>query len=65
MKLKFKTQDFQTAAVTTVVDLFKGQERRRDTFTIANEAQGSLDNLGYKQFPKAYETIVKCSKIYL
>jgi hypothetical protein len=22
-----------------------------------------IDPLGYKQFPKAYETIVKCSKI--
>jgi len=47
MKLKFKTQDFQTAAVNAVVDLFKGQEKRRDTFTIINEVQGSLDNLGY------------------
>ena len=47
MKLKFKTQDFQTAAVAAVVDLFKGQEKRRDTFTIMNEKQGSLDNLGY------------------
>ena len=47
MKLKFKTQDFQTAAVAAVVDLFKGQEKRRDTFTIINETQGSLDNLGY------------------
>jgi type III restriction enzyme len=47
MKLKFKTQDFQTSAVAAVVDLFKGQEKRRDTFTIMNETQSSFDNLGY------------------
>jgi type III restriction enzyme len=47
MKLKFKTQDFQTAAVAAVVDLFRGHEKRGDTFTIMNEAQDSLDNLGY------------------
>ncbi|MDL2232505.1 DEAD/DEAH box helicase family protein [Ruminococcaceae bacterium OttesenSCG-928-L11] len=47
MKLKFKTQDFQTEAVNAVVDLFKGQKKRHDTFTISNETQGSMDNLGY------------------
>jgi type III restriction enzyme len=43
MKLKFKTQDFQTAAVASVVDLFKGQPRSTDTFTIVNEVQRSFD----------------------
>jgi restriction endonuclease len=36
MKLKFKTQAFQTAAVAAVVDLFRGQEKRQDTFTITH-----------------------------
>ncbi|GHU94883.1 hypothetical protein FACS1894208_06720 [Clostridia bacterium] len=39
MKLKFKNQAFQTDAVNTVVDLFRGQDKRRDTFTITNELQ--------------------------
>jgi type III restriction enzyme len=43
MKLKFKTQDFQTAAVAAIVDLFKGAEKRRDTFTITNETQMTID----------------------
>jgi type III restriction enzyme len=43
MKLKFKTQEFQTAAVTAVVDLFKGQPHCTDTFTIVNETQQNLD----------------------
>jgi len=42
MTLKFKTQDFQTAAVAAVVDLFRGQEKSADTFTITNEAQQYL-----------------------
>jgi len=42
MKLKFKRQQFQTDAVSAVVDLFKGQPRRTDTFTIINESQLSL-----------------------
>ena len=37
MKLKFKQQEFQSQAVAAVVDLFKGQSRRTDTFTIVNE----------------------------
>jgi type III restriction enzyme len=48
MKLKFKNQAFQTDAVSAVVDLFDGQERRQYTFTITNSAQMSLtDNLGF------------------
>ena len=34
MKLKFKNQPFQTDAVNAVVDLFKGQENSRATFSI-------------------------------
>jgi type III restriction enzyme len=48
MKLKFKNYDFQTKAVNAVVDLFRGQEKRTDTFTIVNETQLSLDALGVK-----------------
>ena len=48
MKLKFKHQQFQTDAVNAVVDLFKGQPRRQDTFTITNERQLQLDaGLGF------------------
>jgi len=48
MKLKFKHQQFQTDAVHAVVDLFKGQPRQQDTFTITNEKQLSLDaGLGF------------------
>ncbi|MCL2083282.1 MAG: DEAD/DEAH box helicase family protein, partial [Oscillospiraceae bacterium] len=48
MKLKFKHQQFQTDAVHAVVDLFKGQPRRQDTFTITNESQLSFDEgLGF------------------
>jgi type III restriction enzyme len=39
VKLKFKQQDFQTLAVNAIVDLFRGQTPRVDTFTIVNEAQ--------------------------
>ena len=49
MKLKFKHQQFQTDAVHAVADLFKGQPRRQDTFTITNERQLSLDaGLGFR-----------------
>jgi len=48
MKLKFKHQQFQTDAVNAVVDLFKGQPRRQDTFTITNETQLNIDaGLGF------------------
>lgn len=43
MKLKFKLQAFQTAAVNAVCDLFKGQSRRTDTFTITNETQLQIE----------------------
>jgi len=43
MKLKFKIQPFQTDAVSAVTDLFKGQSRRVDTFTIVNEEQANID----------------------
>lgn len=39
MKLQFKTQDFQTAAVNAVVDLFAGQERTRATFSVMEEGR--------------------------
>ena len=42
MKLKFKNQQFQTDAVNTVADLFKGQEKLRSTFEISQSAQMSL-----------------------
>jgi len=50
MKLKFKHQQFQSDAVSGVVDLFKGQPRRADTFTISN-SQDQLqleDGLGFR-----------------
>ncbi len=39
MKLKFKDQDFQTAAVEAVTGLFAGQERSRATFSVMEEGQ--------------------------
>ena len=39
MKLKFKDQDFQTAAVEAVAGLFAGQERSRATFSVMEEGQ--------------------------
>ncbi|MDL2293270.1 DEAD/DEAH box helicase family protein [Ruminococcaceae bacterium OttesenSCG-928-D13] len=42
MKLKFKTQDFQTDAVNAVCDLFAGQEKSRATFSIVEDAQMSM-----------------------
>ena len=44
MKLKFKTQDFQTQAVQAVVDLFTGQEKTQSTFSVVDERQMSLLN---------------------
>ena len=47
MKLQFKHQDFQTAAVNAVVDLFAGQEHTRAIFSVVEEAQTSyLNELG-------------------
>jgi len=42
MKLKFKTQDFQTDAVDAVADLFVGQEKGNATFSIVEERQVSM-----------------------
>ena len=42
MKLKFKSQDFQTDAVNAVVDLFTGQEKTQSTFSVVDERQMSL-----------------------
>lgn len=42
MKLKFKTQQFQTDAVNAVCDLFAGQEKSRATFSIVEDAQISM-----------------------
>ena len=39
MKLQFKNQDFQTAAVNAVTDLFSGQEHTRATFSVMDEGQ--------------------------
>lgn len=39
MKLQFKQQDFQTAAVQAVTDLFSGQECTRSTFSVMDEGQ--------------------------
>ena len=50
MKLKFKNQDFQTKAVNSVADLFKGQEKANTTFSVDENAQqiNFLQNeLGY------------------
>ena len=42
MKLKFKSQDFQTQAVNAVVDLFTSQEKTKSTFSVVDERQTSL-----------------------
>ena len=42
MKLKFKTQQFQTDAVNAICDLFTGQEKSRATFSIVEDAQLSM-----------------------
>lgn len=44
MKLKFKNQDFQTEAVNAAVDLFSGQEKTHNTFSVVEEKQLSLMN---------------------
>ncbi|MCL2546170.1 MAG: DEAD/DEAH box helicase family protein [Oscillospiraceae bacterium] len=42
MKLKFKTQDFQTDAVNAVADLFAGQDKQTTTFSIVDgESDGN------------------------
>lgn len=42
MKLKFKTQDFQTDAVNAIADLFAGQNKGGATFSIVGEQQISI-----------------------
>ena len=44
MKLKFKHQDFQTEAVKSVTDLFKGQENGKSTFTLMRSNSPTLFN---------------------
>ena len=44
MKLKFKNQQFQTIAASSVVDLFKGQEKLQSTFEITNIESADLVN---------------------
>ena len=46
MKLKFKNQQFQTDAVNSVADLFKGQEKLRSTFEITNIEETNITNQG-------------------
>lgn len=46
MKLKFKNQDFQTKAVSAMVDLFTGQENTHSTFSVTNDLQVSLNDFG-------------------
>ena len=46
MKLQFKNQDFQTAAVNAITDLFAGQEHTRATFSVMDEGQ-LLDQTSY------------------
>ena len=47
MKLKFKSQDFQTQAVNAVVDLFTGQEKTQSTFSVMDDCQTTfLNELG-------------------
>ena len=44
MKLKFKNQEFQTDAASSIVDLFKGQEKLQSTFEITNIESADLVN---------------------
>ena len=50
MKLKFKTQDFQTDAVNAVADLFAGQDKQTATFSIVEENSGSQMRLEINEF---------------
>jgi len=50
MKLKFKTQDFQTDAVNAVADLFAGQDKQTTTFSIVEENSGSQMRLEINEF---------------
>ncbi|MCI8342265.1 MAG: DEAD/DEAH box helicase family protein [Firmicutes bacterium] len=50
MKLKFTKQEYQMSAVKSTVDLFKGQEKLKGTFSVVKESQMRLDesDLGIK-----------------
>ena len=50
MKLKFKTQDFQTDAVNAVADLFAGQGKQTTTFSIVEEQHGQQISLKQNEF---------------
>ena len=50
MKLKFKTQDFQTDAVNAVTNLFIGQEKKTTTFSIIEEHHGDQMSLQTGEF---------------
>jgi len=50
MKLKFKTQPFQTAAVNAVADLFTGQDKQTTTFSIVEENHGAQLTLQINEF---------------
>ena len=58
MKLKFKNQQFQTDAASSVVDLFKGQEKLHSTFEITNIE--SVDLVNQNEF--GVGNVVKISK---
>ena len=51
MKLKFKTQDFQTDAVNAVADLFSGQDKQTATFSIFVEE----NNNGYVEIDEGVD----------
>lgn len=58
MKLKFKNQEFQTDAASSIVDLFKGQEKLQSTFEITNIESTDLFN----QNEFGVSNVVKISK---
>ena len=58
MKLKFKNQQFQTDAASSIVDLFKGQEKLQSTFEITNIE--SVDLVNQNEF--GVGNVVKISK---
>ena len=75
MKLKFKNQQFQTDAVDSVADLFKGQEKLRSTFEITNiEAIdlinqnelgiGNVISLSEKKIEENMHQVSEISKLY-
>lgn len=63
MKLKFKNQKFQTDAVNSVVDLFRGQEEQNGEFSVIKDSQGDQMQFLEKQFGNALlindETLIR------